>query len=289
MDDFLPLGEYEQLKDWAGRARSWGPDGEVRFGANVLDGLVELIEDFRRRVKERFPVKTEACPVILGCVPWLTSPRIADALVAAGSHCICVDKKSAARSAAVHTLLSHDGGVANELIPGLRFTGRLRADGSPPVVKPPNYLSAEGECLEPVRVVGWSRDGKRRPLLHAKLAALCAAWRSENDFGGEDNFLTPLVTWFGSGNWTETSSRHIEFGAWTTDEDMCNTALSILIDVIRCSETPTSVTVGSEPELADAKWDDVVAFAEYAAEYCLDTDLDENRAPDAGSAFPEHG
>jgi hypothetical protein len=66
----------------------------VTFGAGVVDRLVDLIAAGPGLVADRYPAKAEAFTVILGCVPWLTAFRVADALMAAGSHCICVDKSA---------------------------------------------------------------------------------------------------------------------------------------------------------------------------------------------------
>ena len=281
--DFPPLGEYKQLRRWSGRSIPWGPDGQwsaaFGSGAGVLDQLVELINDFPRRVADRYPSKAEAFPVALGCVPWFNSVRVADALMRMGSHCICVDKSSLDRSV-VQALLTHDRGVANYFIPDLRFAWRIGHDGSPAVIGPGTPIEESEEYLEPVRVVDWAHQrGKHFPILHAKLAVLCAAWRWENDGGGYDDHLTPLVAWCGSANWTETASRHIEFGAWTTDEDLCTQMMHFLADVIRFSEAPTSETAGPEPDLAEAEWDDA-AFAEYAAEWGYDD-------PDAHQGGPD--
>lgn len=277
MDYHPPLGEYEQLRGWAGRAMPWGPDGQwsmtLGSGAGVIDRLVDLIADGPRRVAAKYPGKAEAFTVTLGCVPWFTSRRVAAALVNAGRHCICVDK-SAMRTAAVQTLLTNGRGVANYLVPDLRFTGRAGPDGSAPVIGPGTLLGEDSdERLEPIRMVGWaSQDGKRLPILHAKLAVICAAWRWEGEAGGWDDFLTPLAAWWGSANWTEAAARHIEVGAWTTDKTACDTVLSFIVDVIRMSEAPTSTAARPEPDLVEAEWDDI-AFAEYMAEFG-DADLD---------------
>lgn len=272
MSEFPPLGEYEQLRKWSGRAVPWGPDGQssVSFGAGVVDHLAELIADGPRRVSDRYPGKAEAFTVTLGCVPWLTSKRVTAALMSAGAHCMCVDKSSQ-RSSAVRRLLAHGHGIANHFIPDLRFTGPVGLDGSPPIIGPSSFIDEEeGAVLEPIRVVGWRpQRGKELPLLHTKLAVICAAWHWERDvrggWGGYEDYLSPVAAWWGSANWTEGARRHIEMGAWTTDEAFCGASLEFLVDVIRFSQAPTSDTAGPEPDLAPAEFDDI-AFAEYAAE-----------------------
>lgn len=285
MDDYPALGDHELLQEWAGRAVPWGPDGQwsmtLGSGAGVVDRLADLIADGPRRVADRYLGKAEPFTVTLGCVPWFTSRRVAAALVSAGSHCICVDK-SVVRKPAVRTLLENDRGVGNYFIPDLRFTGRAGPGGSAPVIGPGTPLGEEwGGYLEPIRVVGWApQRGKERPILHAKLAVICAAWRWEGEVGGYDDFLTPLVAWWGSANLTEGAARHIEVGAWTTDKTACDTVLSFIVDVIRLSQAPTSETGGPEPDLVDAEWDDA-AFAEYRAEFG-DYDLEAESDDDEG-------
>jgi hypothetical protein len=100
------------------------------------------------------------------------------------------------------------------------------------------------------------------PLLHVKLAVRCGAWWAEDDFGEEIAYLTTLSVWMGSANWTESASYHIEFGAWSTDEQLCATALAFMTSVIRASEPLSSLAPGPLPELVPADWDDD-AFAWY--------------------------
>ena len=293
--DFTPLGGYAQMRRWAGRAVPWGPEGQwsVTFGAGgeVVDHLADLIVDARRRVHDRYPAKAEPFAVTLGCVPWLTSDRIVDALLQAGPTCICVDKGSIT-SPAVQRLLADGAGVANFLIPALRYTGPADPEGNPPVVGPGSPSPEEsGNVLEPIRVVGWRKAGRReRPVPHLKLAVICAAWRWDTDYGGYEDYLTPLVAWWGSANWTRGARRHLEMGAWTTDESFCGTALDFLVDLIRFSQAPTSDTAGPEPDLVDAEWDDI-AFAEAYADY-LEASESEDLAddlPDTGDPSPLSG
>jgi hypothetical protein len=80
-----PLGSLPAFAPWSS-ARSWGPDGrwQVTLGpgdrviANLLDGLCA----HPGAVERGFPLKAEAYPVVLDCVPWLTSSDVVDALLA---------------------------------------------------------------------------------------------------------------------------------------------------------------------------------------------------------------
>ena len=57
----------------------------------------------------------------LRCVPWFDSLANAEAIIDAAPHCIVVDT-SCTRKWAVQRLLANDNGVANSLVPDLRFT-----------------------------------------------------------------------------------------------------------------------------------------------------------------------
>jgi hypothetical protein len=94
------------------------------------------------------------------------------------------------------------------------------------------------------------------PLLHAKLAVCCAAYRWEGDFGGWDDHLKPWSVWMGSANWTTWSSKHLEFGAWTTDAALTKVAFEFVIDVIRASEPRDSSASLPSPQLTEGIWDE---------------------------------
>lgn len=265
---YQPLGAHEQLSAWSGKANSWGGDteGSATFGGGVVENLVELIRAFPSRVRRRFPGKAEAVPVALGCVPWFTSVPVAKALVDMGPHCICVGKTSSLHSDAVKLLLERDQGIYAGFIPALEFVGPRSADGSPPLITPAWDPEFDGASLGPVRVAGWAeRKGARPPILHAKLLVLGAAWEWENEGGGYSNHFTPMVTWFGSANWTRSSRLHVETGVWTTDTDLATNALGFMVDLVRLSESPSSAAGHPEPDLAHADWDDQ-AFADLYAE-----------------------
>ena len=96
MDSTPPLGALDAFKELAG-PRTWGPDERwsVAFGGRVVqDELIAGLLTHPNAVEKRFSPKAEAYPVVLGCVPWLDSDAIVDALIKAGTCCIVVDKKT---------------------------------------------------------------------------------------------------------------------------------------------------------------------------------------------------
>lgn len=250
---------------WGERYESdhrWGPDDEsesrAAFGTSVVDdlaaGLIAHSETVRR-------------PVVLGCVPWLTSIGVASALCQQQAVCIVVDKRGTDGERgiyrAVRKLISEGRPISNEYLPGFDLVTR-RVEGQRAVLGPSDFPVEELE-LGPVRVGGWYGPGNL-PILHAKMAVCCNAWIGEDDFGYERSGLTAVRTWTGSANWTENSSRHTEVGLWIDDRAFAAMALDFIVGLIRDSEPMGSRAREPMPELAEADLDDD-AFAEYAAEF----------------------
>lgn len=247
--------------------RQWGPDKgwTVAFGGRVVqDELIAGLRAHPAVVDERFPAKAEAYPVVLGCVPWLDSDAIVDALVDVGSCCIVVDKKM--ESDQCRRLLSEGSGVQQSLLGEIATWGPLEG-GHPPVVgRSGGVWDRE---LEPLRVAGWKKYGKQ--LLHAKLAICCAAWRWEGDEVGWADLFTPMSVWMGSANWTQNSPQHLEIGAWSTDHELAVAALEFVTAVIKISEPYGAGPGGPDPQLVEGEWDDA-AFAEVLGDMEVDPD-----------------
>jgi hypothetical protein len=168
---------------------------------------------------------------------------------------------------ATRRLQDEGWGVWQNGVPGLDEMGPADPHGNPPIIGP--YGSREdmpGENpIGPVRVAGFrGRDGQ--PLLHAKVLLL-GVEHSEQLYPegfGIEAFRTrfqPKRLWLGSANWTEASRRHLEFGAWTDDPQLCERALGFLGAVLHFSEPMDSTSAAPAPELLRAEWDDA-AFAE---------------------------
>lgn len=265
MDDTPPLGALAAFKKLTA-PRAWGPDNAwtATFGGRVvLEDLISGLRAHPQAVMRRFSAKAEAYPVILGCVPWLDSPRVVDALLKVGTYCVIVDK--GAWSWQCDRLLSQGAGVPQKLLRGLE-TWAPAEGGRPPVIGPYSRLDRE---LEPVRVAGWNKPGERPPLLHAKLAVCCAAWRWEGEMGGTDDLLTPMRVWMGSANWTRKSAWHLEFGAWSADTALASAALEFMTALVKISEPFGTEAERPRPQLVAGEWDDE-AFAEVLGDMELD-------------------
>jgi hypothetical protein len=196
---------------------------------------------------------------VLGAVPWFTDPSVSAALVAMAG-CIVVDKRYAHYQAVQH--LAAMGAGVDQMLLGLETWGPRDSSGNPPIIGPTGPMPGARQ-LEPVRLLGYSQNGG--PLMHIKLAVCCGAWRWEGEFGEELENLTPLGVWIGSANWTQNAAQHIEFGAWTTDEALCKSALEFMTAVIKASEPLTSAAPAPLPELSQATWDDE-AMTDYLGE-----------------------
>ncbi|MDQ6949733.1 MAG: hypothetical protein M3256_26680, partial [Actinomycetota bacterium] len=303
MDDITPLGSLDAFEEWS-TPRPWGPSAKrdgiravedleklgralgidagdswrATFGGGVVADLVKGLRAHPTAVGRRFSRKAEAYPVVLGCVPWLTSKDVVDALLSMmvgppsshtglwvrGGCCVIVDKGKSAGNVQLDRLSGEGLGVPQQLLGDLEYWGRTEG-GRPPIIGPGTPRN-EHE-LGPVRVVGWRQTGSRPrpvPLLHAKLAVCCAAYTWEGEMGGWNDHLMPMSVWMGSANWTELSRAHLEFGAWTTDPALAEAALKFMTDLIKVSEPWGSQAQRPSPELVAAEWDDL-AFAEALA------------------------
>jgi hypothetical protein len=66
----------------------------------------------------------------------------------------------------------------------------------------------------------------------------------------------PKVTWMGSANWTVQARHHIEHGLWSRDPALVEQNYEYLLSLIRFSEPRGAATIGPEPELVSAIFDD---------------------------------
>jgi len=272
VDSSRPLGSYPEFAAWTGQPRVWGEgaQGEVSFAGDVIDALAAGLAGHPEAVSKRLPAKAEAIPVALGCVPWLSSSAIVDALLAVGHQLVIIDKGSHQRSA-TDRLNEAGAGIIQSWLPGLDEYGPLDVTGEKPVIGPGTMSMPGNRPLGPVRVVGWRKEkgrgiGRLPPLLHAKVCVLGAAYTWEGEYGGFDDLFLPMRVWLGSANWTEPSTSHIEFGLWSDDEKLAEAALQFFCDLVRFSEPYDTATAGPSPELVAADWDDE-AFGEYVAEH----------------------
>ncbi len=242
----------------------WHSSGatQLSFGGEVVAALAEGISEHVDVVRRQFPGKAEAVPVALGCVPWLDSTEVVDALIGVGRQLVLVDKGIRKRSATDR--LNESGlGIIQSWLPHLDEYGPLDRDGAKPTISPTSMPG--NRVLEPVRLVGWKQRQKQPPLLHAKLCLLGASYISEGDHGEFNELFRPMPVWLGSANWTSGSARHLEFGLWSNDPQLAAVTLEFFGDLVRFSEPYSAATRGPEPQLVGAEWDNE-AFADYAAD-----------------------
>jgi hypothetical protein len=260
-----PLGDYEQLLQ--SRARPWSA-GTVVHGSNVLDDLVAGLT--RHRATDwttKYSRRMDPRAVAIGCVPWLTDYAVTRALASFDQCCIVVDKQQP-EYYAVRQLADDGKPLSSAYLDGFDEIARPDEDGNPPVIHPGSGRFAVE--LGPVRVAGWRRaeDGTARPMLHSKMLVLGVTTYYEDDeeFAGDIFTFCPKSTWMGSANWTQQARNHIEFGLWSIDPDLVQRNYEYLLSLLKFSEPRGASTIGPEPELVSAVWDDV-AFAEYWAEH----------------------
>lgn len=106
------------------------------------------------------------------------------------------------------------------------------------------------------------------PILHAKLALLGdMCWTDEHPSGHivDQTFFVPRRLWVGSANFTGSSRRSLEFGAWLTDASLLRAARAFLLDLVAHSEPLRDGPDEMQPEFAPVEYDDA-AFIEYLRE-----------------------
>jgi hypothetical protein len=270
-----PLGEYELFKKWSGRPRIWGANGEARawFGGQVIDGLCTVLDEHLEA--------TGGHSAAIGCVPWLTSGAVIGRLAKLNSLSVVIDK-GIENQAAVSGLMSDDDdgferGFPNSAVSGLADM-MPAANGERFVVGPYTPREATEHLIDPVRVLGWRKRDKRNPIVHAKMLVMGRI--DLKDFGhpdyGTDERLVfqPMALWWGSANWTESSSKHLEVGFLSHDAELLDAATDFVADVIAFSEPLGSECAGPEPNMLSYEVDNA-AMREASEQQRLDHEGDE--------------
>lgn len=238
-------------------------------GSGVLDDLLaglarHISTDWSAEYRWRLEPRVAA----IGCVPWLADRTVAEALASFDQCCVVVDKQQPEYDA-VRRLANDGKPLSSAYLDGFEETALPDESGNPPVIHPYSGRLDPVE-LGPVRVAGWLRakDGATRPMLHAKMLVLGVTTYYEDDemFAGDILKFHPKSTWMGSANWTQAARRHIEFGVWSSDPDLVRHNYEYLLSLLTFSEPRGAATIGPEPELVSAMWDED-AFREYFAEH----------------------
>lgn len=256
----VPLGDYDVFKKWSGRPRSWGENGEARawFGGQVVDGLCTVLEEHL--------AAQGAGSAAIGCVPWLNSEAVIDRLDQFSSLCVVIDKGAVSRDA-VSRLIGNDDdgfprGFPNSAMSAL--AGLIPANnGEPVVIGPYTPREVVEHIIEPVRVLGW-RSGRKNPIIHAKMLVLGTVVLQDYghpDYGSDERLeFRPTVVWWGSANWTESSSDHLEVGFVSHDAELIDAATDFVADVIAFSEPFDSDRAGPEPNMLGYEVDDAAMW-----------------------------
>jgi hypothetical protein len=163
------LGEYETFGRWSGKPFGWGPDKSWRawFGGQVVDGLCAVLDEHLAAPRSG----REMYPAAIGCVPWLTSRAVTARLLRLDTYCIVVDKLPVGHRAMVRAELINSGkGLPNSAITRLEDVVPADSQDHPKIVGP--YTSREDlqYVIDPIRVLGWRKDGRQNsqlPLPHA--------------------------------------------------------------------------------------------------------------------------
>lgn len=258
-----PLGEYGPFRRWSGKPRAWGPDGagwQAWFGGKVIDALCEVLDEHLAARRGR-----DMRPAAIGCVPWLTSEAVVDRLLKLDSCCVVIDKGASAYALGE---LNAQSGFPNGAISRLAEMMPADANGAAPLtIGPGTPREATWHEIEAVRVAGWRREG-HKPLVHAKLLVLGEiGWVTYDTPYGEyeDYRFEPQRVWWGSANWTEASSSHLEVGFVSDDPKLVDEAEGFVADMIAFSEPMTTQCPGPEPNLVEVGYDNE-AMAQWAAE-----------------------
>ena len=230
----------------------------VRFGTDVLAGLVEGIDGFRQDLEQQRRSRSLG-PAMLGAFLWVDDPELLQRIAEFPSACVVVSKQprgkrpverlrkvgEAVKDAAgfpvralseLEELRFHQGGKAPLLGPG----------------SPQEYIR-----LPALRTLGYRKAGNHLvPILHTKMMLLGELWRHDEDgLGGVAD-----VTGF-------TPHR-----LWLEDPDLLNAARRFLVEVLAHSQELDPDSNGLEPDLVvpdyddEAMWEAMTALAEYDAD-----------------------
>lgn len=230
----------------------------------------------------------------IGCVPWLTSRAVSARLLKLDTYCIVVNKLPAGyRTIARRELIDSGKGLPNSAIVRLEDVVPAHSPDHPKIIGPGTTREELVHVIDPIRVIGWQQSGTQNtqlPLPHAKLLVLGEiGWQQyDTPYGEQEKFrFVPQRVWFGSANWTEAASYHLETGFVCDDPNLVREAESFVADMIAFSESVESHSALPEPELVDLPWDND-AMAEAAAELDYDFDPDDyDLGPDDYDFEPE--
>ena len=249
----------------------------VQFGKNVLAGLVEGIDAFRRDLEQQRRSRSLG-PAMLGAFLWVDDAELLQRIAEFPSACVVVSKQPRGKrhterlrkvAEAVKDAAGFPARAFSEL-DELRFHQR----GKAPVLgpgSPQEYIR-----LPALRTLGYRKAGDRLvPILHTKMLLLGELWwHDEDGMGGVADVtgFTPHRLWLGSANGTESSRRSLEFGLWLEDPGLLKAARQFLVEVLAHSQELDPDSDGLEPDLVvpdyddETMWEAMTALADYDAD-----------------------
>lgn len=243
---------------------SWKPSGsDVYYGTDVLSGLVSGMDAFIDECRSPADSRRPKTPALIGSAMWIDDDQLLLALEKFYGLCITIQKQNRKTS---HLASGTDiSGMPARALPYLRHR-RPAANGEPELIGPYDG-PLDDLVVGPFRAFGIRRSPKEKhvPILHAKLALLGYTWWYEDDFSYENQAFTPCKLWISSANFTKASRKSLEFGFWSSDEELMRQAKIFLEIVMGNSESVDPSSGQWAPELLEPDLDND-AFAEAAHE-----------------------
>jgi hypothetical protein len=231
------------------------------LGTNVLAGLVDEIDTFRREL-ERQRRSRSLEPGMLGAFLWVDDTELLCQIAEFPSACLVVSKqprspRSLEKLRKVADTVKDAAGFPARALPLLEGL-RLHEDGAAPVLGPGS--ASPDIQLPALRSLGYRKaDDHLVPILHTKMLLLGELWWHDEDGSGTvANVIgfKPSRLWLGSANGTESSRRSLEFELWTQDPGLMEAAQKFLVEVVAQSEELDPDSNPLTPDLVEPDYDD---------------------------------
>ncbi|MFE3143373.1 hypothetical protein [Streptomyces scopuliridis] len=263
-----------------------GAKRPVQFGTNVLAGLIEGIDEFRRDLEQQQRSRSLG-PAMLGAFLWVDDAELLQRIAEFPSACVVVSKQPRGKYHTERLLKVAEAVKDAAGLPAWAFSEleelRLHQDGKAPVLGPGS--PQERIRLSALRTLGYRKAGNHLvPILHTKMMLLGELWWHDEDaLGGVADVtgFTPHRLWLGSANGTGSSRRSLEFGLWLDDPGLLKAARRFLVEVLAHSEDLDPDSNDLTPDLVVPDYDDEAMWEAMAALADHDVDEDNDSQNDA--------
>jgi hypothetical protein len=254
-----------------------GGEHPVQFGTNVLAGLIEGVDEFRRDLEH--PRRSRSLgPAMLGAFLWVDDAELLQRIAEFPSACVVVSKQPRGKYHTERLRKVAEAVKDAAGLPAWAFSEleelRFHQDGKAPVLGPSS--PPEPIRLPALRTLGYRKAGNHLvPILHTKMLLLGELWWHDEDaLGGVADVtgFTPHRLWLGSANGTESSRRSLEFGLWLDDPGLLKAARRFLLEVLAQSEDLDPDSNDLTPDLVvpdyddEAMWEAMAALADHDVE-----------------------